>query len=150
MSWTHARVETLTNLWSDGLSASLIAARLGDTTRSAMIGKAHRLRLSGRATLVTRRPPRTLPLLKARPRPKPKKTSPVRRLSISPETKPRRKAPLPELGPAPEAPVTVLTLTPGNCNWPEGDPKRVDFHFCGRDKPPDRAYCPHHAARAYR
>ena len=56
----------------------------------------------------------------------------------------------PELGVAPERPVTVLTLTPANCNWPEGDPKRPDFHFCGRDKPPDSPYCPHHAARAYR
>jgi GcrA cell cycle regulator len=44
----------------------------------------------------------------------------------------------------------VLTLTPATCNWPEGDPKRADFHFCGRDKPPDRPYCPHHATRAYR
>jgi GcrA cell cycle regulator len=55
----------------------------------------------------------------------------------------------PEPGPAPAIPVTVLTLTPVTCNWPEGDPKLAGFHFCGRDKPLHTAYCPHHAAIAY-
>ena len=57
MTWTDARVEALTNLWGDGLSASLIAARLGGTTRNAVIGKVRRLGLQGRATLVARRSP---------------------------------------------------------------------------------------------
>lgn len=51
MTWTDARIETLTNLWGDGLSASLIAASLGGTTRNAVIGKVRRLGLRGRATL---------------------------------------------------------------------------------------------------
>src|SRR6201999_3675602 len=49
MSWTDERVELLKKLWSDGLSASQIAAELGGITRNAVIGKVHRLRLSGRA-----------------------------------------------------------------------------------------------------
>src|SRR3954465_2625436 len=49
MSWTDERVETLKKLWSDGLSASQIAAELGGITRNAVIGKVHRLGLSGRA-----------------------------------------------------------------------------------------------------
>jgi hypothetical protein len=36
-------------LWADGLSASQIAAELGGITRNAVIGKVHRLGLSGRA-----------------------------------------------------------------------------------------------------
>ena len=49
MSWTDERVELLKKLWSDGLSASQIAAELGGITRNAVIGKVHRLGLSGRA-----------------------------------------------------------------------------------------------------
>ena len=50
MSWTDDRVDLLKKLWSEGLSASQIAGRLGGVTRNAVIGKVHRLGLSGRAT----------------------------------------------------------------------------------------------------
>src|SRR5438045_4959711 len=49
MSWTDERVELLKILWGDGLSASQIAGELGGITRNAVIGKVHRLGLSGRA-----------------------------------------------------------------------------------------------------
>ena len=49
MSWTDERVSTLKKLWLDGLSASQIAKQLGGVTRNAVIGKVHRLGLSGRA-----------------------------------------------------------------------------------------------------
>jgi GcrA cell cycle regulator len=49
MTWTDERVEMLKKLWTDGLSASQIAAELGGITRNAVIGKVHRLGLSGRA-----------------------------------------------------------------------------------------------------
>src|SRR3979411_1351286 len=49
MGWTEERVELLKKLWADGLSASQIAAELGGITRNAVIGKVHRLGLSGRA-----------------------------------------------------------------------------------------------------
>ena len=49
MSWTDERVELLKKLWLDGLSASQIAKQLGGVTRNAVIGKVHRLGLSGRA-----------------------------------------------------------------------------------------------------
>src|SRR5438128_7943118 len=50
MGWTDERVELLKKLWQDGLSASQIAKQLGGVTRNAVIGKVHRLGLSGRAT----------------------------------------------------------------------------------------------------
>ena len=50
MSWTDERVELLKKLWNQGLSASQIANELGaGVTRNAVIGKVHRLGLSGRA-----------------------------------------------------------------------------------------------------
>lgn len=50
--WTPERVETLTQLWKEGVSCSRIAAFLdprGGLSRNAVIGKVHRLGLMGRA-----------------------------------------------------------------------------------------------------
>src|SRR5215207_7506307 len=49
LTWSDDRVEQLKKLWESGLSASQIAAELGNVTRNAVIGKVHRLGLSGRA-----------------------------------------------------------------------------------------------------
>ena len=48
-NWTDERVDRLKKLWSEGLSASQIAAQLGGVSRNAVIGKVHRLNLPGRA-----------------------------------------------------------------------------------------------------
>jgi GcrA cell cycle regulator len=49
MSWTPEREEKLKELWKKGHSASQIASMIGDATRNAVIGKAHRLKLEARA-----------------------------------------------------------------------------------------------------
>ena len=49
MSWNPEKEEKLRQLWKIGHSASKIATILGDTTRNAVIGKAHRLNLEARA-----------------------------------------------------------------------------------------------------
>ena len=54
MSWTPKREEKLRELWKIGHSASQIASILGDTTRNAVIGKAHRLNLEARS--ISKRP----------------------------------------------------------------------------------------------
>ena len=72
MNWTDERVELLKKLWQDGLSASQIAAELGGVTRNAVIGKVHRLGLSGRAKAPSSSVPR---VRKARPQ------SPMMRVS---------------------------------------------------------------------
>jgi GcrA cell cycle regulator len=68
MGWTEERVSELKKLWAEGHSASQIAKKLGAVTRNAVIGKVHRLGLSGRATpsRPVKRPPRL-----ARPKPAP-------------------------------------------------------------------------------
>mgnify|MGYP002712978043 CR=1 FL=1 len=47
-NWTAERIETLAELWKDGLTAAEIAQALGGVSRSAVIGKASRLRLEAR------------------------------------------------------------------------------------------------------
>src|SRR4051812_20535358 len=45
-TWTEDRIELLTKLWREGLSASQIAAELGgDVSRNSVLGKANRLDL---------------------------------------------------------------------------------------------------------
>jgi GcrA cell cycle regulator len=48
VSWSDERISTLKKMWQQGKSASEIADKLGGVTRNAVIGKAHRLGLSGR------------------------------------------------------------------------------------------------------
>lgn len=65
MGWTDERVELLKKLWMEGLSASQIAGVLGEgVTRNAVIGKVHRLKLSGRA-----KPASSAPRARTAPRP---------------------------------------------------------------------------------
>src|SRR5579864_5023627 len=48
MDWSEERIEALTKLWREGLSASQVARQLGGISRSAVIGKVHRLGIAGR------------------------------------------------------------------------------------------------------
>jgi GcrA cell cycle regulator len=149
MGWTDERVECLTKLWLDGISASQIAKQLGGVTRNAVIGKVHRLGLSGRAA--PSQPAR--PVFKA-PRP-------ARPVSAAPIT-PRRVVPAPQPAPSavaapePSLPVlveergsaTVLTLGAHMCKWPIGDPSSEEFTFCGK-RGDEGPYCVEHARLAY-
>jgi GcrA cell cycle regulator len=47
MTWTDARIAELSRLWGAGVSASGIAEALGEVSRSAVLGKLHRLGLLG-------------------------------------------------------------------------------------------------------
>ena len=139
-NWTTARVEILRKLWADGLSASQIAAQLGEVTRNAVIGKVHRLGLAGRAT-AERSPRRSSPRRNRAGRISMRK--PVLRLWSYPAT--------PDgLPPAPAAQMlSVAQLTAATCHWPIGDPRAPGFGFCGRRKSTGIPYCEHHAAIAY-
>lgn len=144
MNWTPERVITLKTLWSAGESASAIAAVLGGVTRNAVIGKVHRLSLPAHTINLTPRRPRA------------KRASPTALLyklqnALTPP-KPKRnaKSSIPPLEPALIDPPRLGQLKPGQCCWPEGDPRRTEFHFCGRASIPSQSYCPHHRARAYK
>ena len=143
MGWTDERVAILKKLWLEGLSASQIAKQLGGVTRNAVIGKVHRLGLSGRATPSQPRPA----AYKAPRAPRPVSASPA----------PRRVGAEPSHQPAPrvqvyreEAPgsATVLTLGAHMCKWPIGDPAMDNFTFCGR-RSGEGPYCHEHSQVAY-
>ncbi len=52
MAWTDERIDTLKTLWGQGMTASQIAEELGEVSRNAVIGKAHRLGLESRPSPV--------------------------------------------------------------------------------------------------
>jgi GcrA cell cycle regulator len=163
MSWTEERVELLKKWWAEGLSASQIAGRLGQgISRNAVIGKVHRLNLSGRAqpqrTAAPRAPrkprepshpgrpavPPSLPTagtaaLKPLPREvvAPRPTAP-------PEPQPLRLIALPKGGR-----ITILQLSDKTCKWPIGDPGSEEFCFCGHGPRAGSPYCEYHARLAY-
>lgn len=141
-TWTDDRVQTLSKLWREGQSASQIARDLGHgITRNAVIGKVHRLGLSGRSA------PRLPGAGRADQRRERRGRIP-RRLSapraLPPPAAPATDLPLPDIGLA-----SVVSVRRGQCRWPMGDPLAEDFCLCGR--PVERgAYCAAHGALAYK
>ena len=152
MSWTEERVALLKKLWQDGLSASQIAGELGSVTRNAVIGKVHRLGMSGRG-----QPTSTIKRQRRAAAP----TSSMRRLRSTttigglalqteyevveqPHYRQRRDVVVPIA-----KRLSIEKLTERTCKWPIGDPGHDDFHFCGHDSLEGVPYCEYHASVAY-
>lgn len=164
MNWTDERVEKLKKLWSEGLSASQIAAQLGGVSRNAVIGKVHRLSLPGRAkagggTTAASRPAK-------RQTSAPRAPNYASRVATRTVTRPAGATMLkeeieidaatePHYVPASNVVVPIsrrlaLTeLTERTCKWPVGDPLKDDFHFCGCDANEASPYCNFHRRMAY-
>lgn len=141
MSWNDDRVEQLKKLWSEGLSASQIASKMGGVTRNAVIGKVHRLGLSGRAAPA--KPQRGRHYGDEIEVIEPFKREQSQKLVV-PE--PEFLAPMVlDTGDL----ATVATLNRNMCKWPIGDPTREDFHFCGQGTPAGKSYCAYHAQLAF-
>ena len=153
MGWTEERVELLKKLWAEGLSASQIAGRLGGVTRNAVIGKVHRLGLSGRATSSRSSAPRPRRTHVPRQHRAPSLMFGTRgNVALKPtyeEELELAPAPLKELVIPLNERASILTLKETMCRWPIGDPGEPEFHFCGRKKCGTLPYCEHHARMAY-
>jgi GcrA cell cycle regulator len=146
MGWTDERVELLKKLWLEGLSASQIAKQLGGVTRNAVIGKVHRLGLSGRAT--PSQPSRPAFRAPRPPRPAISSASAHRRPESRPDSA-HRVAIRPASYIEEPGTATVLTLGAHMCKWPIGDPATAEFTFCGRRSADEGPYCVEHARLAY-
>jgi GcrA cell cycle regulator len=155
ISWTDERVELLKKLWTDGLSASQIATELGNVTRNAVIGKVHRLGLSGRAkdkAAAAQRPRKA-----ARAPSAPVAIPPQNRTNVIMAPVPRptvvRAEPMvpgeDDLGIPVSERVTIMELRESMCRWPMGDPTKAEFRFCGAGSIAGLPYCDHHARVAY-
>jgi GcrA cell cycle regulator len=130
-------VAQLRQLWGSGKSASEIAEILGGVSRNAVIGKAHRLELSGRPSPIKRK--------------EGEEDEEEAAVTVAAEAAP----PAVEKAPAKPVPerraggATILNLTERMCKWPIGDPRDKDFHFCGKASHGNLPYCAEHAQIAY-
>ena len=153
MSWTDERVELLRKLWSDGLSASQVAAELGPgITRNAVIGKIHRLGLAERAKTVNAQRPR---VAKAPRSPQPRMNGAASHGNLALAFAPHalaspRHAPEEEVVIPISERVTLMELRESMCRWPMGDPTSAEFRFCGgKSSIGGGPYCAYHARVAY-
>jgi GcrA cell cycle regulator len=131
---TDAAIARMRELLAIGKSASEIGRELG-TTKGAILGKLHRLALSGQP----RSPPPAKP-----PAPMRAPSEPAVVRSASRRRPPRKPR-------APVAPVTPPRprVAPAECCWPIGLPGKRDFHFCEAPTLPGRPYCAEHTRIAY-
>ncbi|MAQ29020.1 MAG: GcrA cell cycle regulator [Erythrobacter sp.] len=110
MSWTEERTATLKRMWESGATATEIAKELGDVSRNAVIGKAHRLGLKSRPSPVkSADKKKAAPKAKAAPK---KKAAPAPSPAPAPAPAPAaakepapRPAPAPAPAPGPAAPA---------------------------------------------
>ncbi|MBW7912099.1 MAG: GcrA cell cycle regulator [Alphaproteobacteria bacterium] len=167
MSWTDERIALLKKMWKDGKSAAEIAKTLGKgVTRNAVIGKAHRMGLSGRPS-----PIKKPAAPKKEPAAKKERATAAPAAPAAPAGRGKKAAPTPPAATAKASAqlnkeveelksiqkeivplgggVALIDLTERMCKWPIGDPRDADFTFCGRGIRPGTPYCPDHAAMAY-
>ena len=157
MSWTDERIALLKKMWKEGKSAAEIAKTLGKgVTRNAVIGKAHRMGLSGRPSPIKK----PVPVKKegaaaAAPRKETKEVAKKAAPAPSGKTNPGFVKEAEELKKIEKevvplgGGVSLLELNERMCKWPIGDPREADFTFCGRGIRVGTPYCHDHAAMAY-
>ena len=144
--WTEERIEALKTMWDQGRPASEIAKNLGYVSRSAVIGKAHRLKLArrvqarsdifstaeSRAAKVKRTPPQR------------HKPLPIREVFRDLPTEP-----LPPVDTMP-AQVSFNKLQDHHCraivaeHLPFDGDRKI---YCGERKVPGKVYCACHVRR---
>ena len=120
MSWNEENVARLKELWDQGLPTAQIGKLIG-FTKNAVVGKAHRIGLE-------RRP------------------SPIRRTAVKPDRKKARSPVIPKLNFETSKEVIpnqnkisnkfkplvknlFSAVTKRGCEWPEGHPDEMGFHF---------------------
>ena len=138
MSWTSEKVEKLKELWSKGHTASQIAEMLGETTRNAVIGKAHRLNLEARA-----------PSKQSSSSSNKQETRVTKRVAQPMSRKSKFQSILLDKNFEAEKPTSLENLTDTTCKWPIGHPDEDNFYFCGRSPEGEFPYCKLHVLYAF-
>ena len=131
MGWTEDKVNKLKDLWGKGKTASQIAEIIGGITRNAVIGKAHRLKLSSKI--------KTRSAINFNNSQKANKYSSIKRgrkskfrsLVLDKDFEPAKNLQLEE-------------LTEDTCKYMEGHPDEKNSSFCGRKTVEKFSYCPLH------
>jgi GcrA cell cycle regulator len=128
--WTPEKEKILRKMWAAGNSAREVSVVIG-TTRNAVLGKVHRLKLPTPRTAKTQNVPKPKPKPKPKPEPKP---------TISAEEAEKIYAVVRE---------AVMGLGKGECRWPYGAPHENKIAFCKEPVFETYSYCLKHCYHAY-
>ena len=145
--WTPPKITLLERYWAEGWTAQRIGDRLG-ATRNAVIGKAHRLKLTPRGE------PARAPVKQRIQRVKSAQPAAKSKLKGSRKTTTRSK-PIPprpivnETVPMGDVCAATMALKADSCRWPLGDPYTDRFMYCGSKKLENYPYCEEHCHKAY-
>jgi GcrA cell cycle regulator len=128
-AWTKAQAHDLEKMWEAGapMAEMVQAFRV---SKSAIIGKARRMKLSYRGTSA----PKHIVSPKARPVAMPM----IEEIPVILDEVP------------PHARVALPDLEPHHCRWPLGHVGDPDFGFCGHERRVGSSYCPGHSRVAFR
>ena len=129
MSWTADKTVRLKHLWKVGYTATEIGEKL-NYSKNAVIGRAHRLNLAARRSGSGAGEPRTTYVRSTRAQ--------------------QIEALLNDKNFEPENPTQLEGLTKHHCRWPEGEPGKKDFYFCGRTPVKGFSYCQLHVLIGFR
>jgi GcrA cell cycle regulator len=128
--WTEAKIETLRALWGEGIKTAEIGRRM-HMTKSAVVGKAHRLNLPGRPS-----PIKGVEASDSRLKPTIRK---------SPQRMPRPIA-VSEVVPAVQSAAARLR----RCQFIIGEPRGAESRYCESPSVANRPYCHDHCMASYR
>ena len=138
MEWSEDAIAQLRALWTEGHSTAEIGRRMG-VTKNALVGKAHRLKLSARPSPIRH---------ERQGEPTPRAGRSRKPVIATPD--------VPAAAPAPASTRTILRPVPtaawgrvSPCCWPIGEPGTASFRFCDADTLPNKPYCDTHAQLAY-
>ncbi len=129
-SWDPQKEKKLRELWKKGHSGSEIASILGNTTRNAVIGKAHRLKLEART--VSRKS-------NIKTHTGTNNTEEIKTKKLG--RKERFRALLLDKNFEKENPTKLEDLTDKHCRWPLGEKMEPANFFCGRIPVEKFPYC---------
>jgi len=131
MSWTEEKVQKLKELWGTGKTASQIAEIIGNISRNAVIGKAHRLNLSSKAKARSSIGNKNFNLNNDNFKTKRIRRNKFKSLLLDKNFEPAKNLKLEE-------------LTEETCKYMEGHPDESSSSFCGRKTVEKFSYCPLH------
>ena len=108
---------------------------MGGVSRNAVIGKAHRLNLSGK--IIAKKGHLN------------QKNDKTKNLSVKKVRRGKFKSLVIEKDFEPENPKQLEELDENTCKWPIGHPNEGGFYFCGRTSLKDFSYCKLHLLYAF-
>jgi GcrA cell cycle regulator len=142
--WTEEEDKYIKENYKE-LSASQMSTKLPGRSRSAVIGRLHRLGLTKSDRPINRASKR--PTVTGRGRTVEKKRSEAPIVKHNTKAASLKKKIYPYAPPVVPKHIRLMDLKPNECRFPLGD---GPFTFCGNTTKPGESYCPHHGYLSYR